>query len=78
MLKKPINELCSGCHPEVTLKSKGHPVANHPVAAPRELLRPGRKLTCASCHDPHGSNNQLMLIESLLGGRLCRGCHAKK
>jgi predicted CXXCH cytochrome family protein len=77
MLKKPINELCSGCHSEVISKSKGHPVANHPVSAPRERLRPGRKLTCTSCHDPHGSINQLMLVQSPLGGRLCRECHAR-
>jgi predicted CXXCH cytochrome family protein len=77
MLKKPINELCSGCHPEVVVKSAGHPVANHPVSASSERLRPGRKLTCTSCHDPHGSDNRLMLIQSQLGGRLCRGCHAR-
>jgi predicted CXXCH cytochrome family protein len=77
MLKKPINELCSGCHPEVVAKSAGHPVANHPVSASSERLRPGRRLTCTSCHDPHGSDNRLMLIQSQLGGRLCRGCHAR-
>jgi predicted CXXCH cytochrome family protein len=77
MLKKPINELCSGCHPEVNSENSGHPVAKHPVTAPRERLRPGRELTCASCHDPHGSDNQFMLIKSPLGGQLCRGCHER-
>ncbi len=77
MLKKPINELCSGCHPGVVSKTVGHPLPNHPVAAPRERLRPGRQLTCASCHDPHGSINPLMLIQSPLGGRLCRECHER-
>jgi len=77
MLKKPVNELCSGCHPGVVSKTVGHPLPNHPVAAPRELMRPGRKLTCASCHDPHGSTNPLMLVQSPLGGRLCRECHGR-
>ena len=77
MLLKPTNELCSGCHPDVLLKTAGHPVANHPVSAPRERRRPGRQLTCASCHDPHGSPNGYMLIKPLLGGLLCRECHKR-
>jgi len=77
MLKKPINELCRGCHPGVVSNTVGHPLPNHPVSAPRERLRPGRKLTCASCHDPHGTINPLMLIQSPLGGRLCRECHGR-
>lgn len=77
MLKKPINELCSGCHPGIAALTGGHPLPNHPVAAPRERLRPGRELTCSSCHDPHGSTNPLMLIQSPLAGRLCRECHGR-
>ena len=77
MLKKPINELCSGCHPGIASKTMGHPLPNHPVSAPRERLRPGRKLTCTSCHDPHGAIHPLMLIQSPLGGRLCRECHGR-
>ena len=77
MLKKPINELCSGCHPGIVSKTMGHPLPNHPVSAPRERLRPGRKLTCTSCHDPHGAIHPLMLIQSPLGGRLCRECHGR-
>lgn len=77
MINKPTNELCLGCHPQIALKVKGHPVANHPVSAPRERRRPGKELTCVSCHDPHGSENPLMLIKSPLGGQLCRVCHKK-
>ncbi|MDX2495612.1 MAG: cytochrome c3 family protein, partial [Desulfuromusa sp.] len=77
VLKKPINELCLGCHPGVALKTAGHPVANHPVSAPKDPRRRGRKLTCTSCHDPHGSAYQLMLIQEKLGGRLCRECHKR-
>ncbi len=77
ILKKPINELCTGCHPKITTRTKGHPVANHPVSAPRERRRPDRQLTCVSCHNPHGSQNQVMLIQTKLGGRLCRVCHKR-
>ena len=76
VLKKPINELCSGCHPGPAL-SGGHPVANHPVSGPKENLRPGRELSCTSCHEAHGSYNRYLLIETNLGGRLCRECHRR-
>jgi len=78
MLQKPINELCNGCHQVLPAGSKvGHPMPRHPIEAPSELRRPGRKLTCVGCHDPHGSNYQYMLIESKLGGSLCRVCHKR-
>lgn len=76
MLKKPINELCAGCHPGPA-QAGGHPVARHPVIGPSERLRPGRALSCTSCHEPHGSYNRHLLIETNQGGRLCRECHGQ-
>ena len=76
MLKMPINELCLGCHPTIA-ESAGHPVARHPLVGPTERLRPGRKLSCTSCHEPHGSYNPFLLIETNQGGRLCRECHGR-
>jgi predicted CXXCH cytochrome family protein len=52
-------------------------VGGHPLAGPKELRRPGRKLSCASCHDPHGSSHVYMLIEEPMEGLLCRVCHNK-
>ena len=77
MLKKPTNELCASCHPALQGVTKGHPVAGHPVSAPEEFRRPGRKLTCVGCHDPHGASHQYLLVETKLGARLCRGCHKR-
>lgn len=77
MLHKPINELCLGCHPRQTAFRSGHPVPRHPVEGSTEYYRPGRELTCSSCHNPHGSSHQYMLIETLQRGRLCRVCHEK-
>lgn len=77
MLYKPINEFCVSCHPALEGIKRGHPVGGHPVAGPAERRRPGRELVCSSCHDPHGSAHQFMLIESKLGARLCRECHKR-
>lgn len=75
MLKKPINELCVGCHTGLARVTRGHPVGGHPVAGPKERRRPGRELTCTSCHDPHGSSYQNLLIRSSRGGQVCAACH---
>ena len=76
VLKRPINELCLSCHPTLLLGG-GHPVARHPVSRPQDFLRPGRKFSCTSCHDPHGTVHRYFLIETKQGGKLCRGCHKR-
>jgi predicted CXXCH cytochrome family protein len=77
MLRKPINDLCLGCHQENVDLKMGHPIARHPFAGPTERRRPGRELTCVGCHDPHGSRHEHLLVETKVGGRLCRGCHRR-
>jgi predicted CXXCH cytochrome family protein len=75
MLRSPINELCVSCHTGLAGVTRGHPVGGHPVAGPRERRRPGRELTCTSCHDPHGSGYQNFLIRDSRGGNVCIACH---
>jgi predicted CXXCH cytochrome family protein len=75
MLRKPINELCVGCHTGLAGITRGHPVSGHPVSGPKERRRPGRKLTCVSCHNPHGSNFKNLLIGDQRGGHVCIICH---
>ena len=75
MVKRPINELCVSCHTGLAGVSRGHPIGGHPVAGPTERRRPGRELTCTSCHDPHGSNSRNLLIRDSRGGQICAACH---
>ena len=55
------NESCAQCHREQT----------RPFVFEHEALREG----CTVCHNPHGSINQKMLIES--DPNLCLRCHAQ-
>ena len=75
VLKMPINKLCVSCHNKMDDIGQGHPVERHPVTRPKERRRPGRELSCTSCHDPHGSPHEYMLIEDPMEGQLCRVCH---
>lgn len=77
MLIEPTNQLCVGCHLAFAGMTAGHPVDRHPVSRPNELRRPGRELTCAGCHDPHGSQHRHLLFETTVGGRFCRECHKR-
>ena len=77
-LRKPINQLCLGCHPDPTGGLGDHPVAGHPLSGSTEHRRPGRKLTCVGCHNPHGSYYQSLLVQTKQGALLCRECHNRK
>ena len=77
MLKQPVNVLCSGCHFWLDKTKRGHPVDNHPVAAPSEMRVKGKPLRCTSCHNPHSSSYVYMLFETPMRGQICRACHAK-
>jgi predicted CXXCH cytochrome family protein len=74
ILKKDIYALCSSCHPEYTLN---HPVGHHPVRFLKIANQGNKEISCVSCHQPHGSQNQSLLNVS--GGRMmvCLQCHNK-
>ena len=67
LLSKPQMVLCTGCH----LQKKA------------QLLRPGHmpmregKLQCTSCHNPHGTPNDKMLLQTSVNQN-CYTCHAEK
>ncbi|HEX3626256.1 MAG TPA: cytochrome c3 family protein [Verrucomicrobiae bacterium] len=55
------NESCARCHEAQT----------RPVVFEHEALREG----CATCHNPHGSINEKLLVDNSLN--LCLRCHAQ-
>jgi len=48
---RELAPVCGACHPDYA--GSKHPRLRHPLTAARDPLRPGRKMDCASCHDPH-------------------------
>lgn len=79
LLPQPVNDLCLSCHEEklgIYVKRRIHPVRGHPVEGVPDPLRPGKDLTCVSCHSPHASKVRgLLRGPSYMG--LCQGCHRK-
>jgi predicted CXXCH cytochrome family protein len=80
LLAKRVNEVCVGCHPEqsdgrhVTSTGKIHPVDGN-LNDPR---REGRDFTCASCHNPHGSDHMKLFYSGATEMDSCAGCHGDK
>ncbi len=62
--------LCSGCH---TFHMRSHPVGVVQKAAVDLPLRPGGKLACHTCHDPHQKKQLLRKPFNAL----CLTCHQR-
>jgi predicted CXXCH cytochrome family protein len=78
LLPKKVNEICIACHEE---QKDGRHVTqrNHPVGG--NLLDPrreGRDFTCASCHNPHGSDFAKLFYMGSNPMESCAGCHGDK
>lgn len=81
-LKKSTWYLCVTCHVEMgTGKHTVAPFAlfgKHPTKGVKDPLRPGKRLTCASCHNPHTSNTKdLLAVEFNITSKFkfCGRCH---
>ena len=81
-LKKPSWDLCVTCHEDRALGS--HVVAgfvfgfSHSTKGRPDPLRPGKELSCASCHNPHAANSRsLFAYDAISWDSLCQMCHKK-
>jgi len=70
-----VADLCTSCHTGLQGVERGHPAQGHPMKGVEDPLRPGRELSCTSCHNPHGSDYDHLLIGSTRGGLVCTKCH---
>ncbi len=79
-LRMNTADLCAACHDDIL--TRPHVIsgfsgnAGHPVRLSPDPLNPGRDFTCASCHNPHGTDFPLMLKSdhnSMF--QFCQSCH---
>ena len=73
LLKKNINELCSGCH-QKRISAGEHKVGVKPSKTGTGLPLQDGKMTCVSCHDPHSKAPGMPRMATR---KLCNHCHEK-
>lgn len=69
---------CARCHREVAESQEGHPIAGHPVAADVDPSKPGRRMSCMSCHGPHSVRDISkadILKNEAVQREFCSRCH---
>jgi DmsE family decaheme c-type cytochrome len=66
---KDINDMCLKCHQMQTVGFEFSLPSRHPVLE--------KKMFCTDCHNPHGTNNEGMLIEDTVK-ETCTRCHGEK
>jgi predicted CXXCH cytochrome family protein len=82
LLDKTVDKLCSTCHEG---RSSGkHVLAGyglgdrHPTKGKADPSRPGKELSCTSCHSPHSSEVKYLFPDKAgSAGNLCLMCHTK-
>lgn len=56
-------------------RQSGHPWVGHPVGGRPDPVHPGEKMSCLSCHQPHASTQDNLIIASKKGPNVCDKCH---
>jgi predicted CXXCH cytochrome family protein len=79
-LAKPVNALCISCHPNqkdgthvTSFIPNGHKISGGPD--PHNI---DRDFSCASCHNPHGSDGPKLLRFGDNTMEACDGCHGDR
>jgi len=80
-LLAPVNAVCLGCHEGINKSIhvvRGVGGQHHPLEGVPDPSQPGRMLSCASCHDPHGAQASAFFRLDLTSRfALCQLCHRK-
>jgi predicted CXXCH cytochrome family protein len=84
LLARRTNDLCVSCHAAqkdgmhvtAVLASGGR--TGHVVSGLLDPRRPDREFSCASCHNPHGSDSQKLFYLGKNSMEMCDGCHGDK
>jgi predicted CXXCH cytochrome family protein len=75
-LRASVPELCIECHPDRS-GPKEHKIGIvPPVKVPELPLSKDGKITCITCHDPHGKSGYPKLLR-VRPSDLCLKCHFK-
>ncbi|TAL24568.1 MAG: hypothetical protein EPN94_07045 [Nitrospirae bacterium] len=75
LLSKPLSELCSSCH-QARIGAGEHKVGIKPSMPTEGLpLDTDGKITCITCHDPHGAKGYESLLRAPSFTELCKKCH---
>jgi len=81
VLNQLVEGHCDSCHDEVTPRHvlvRVSPNDSHPLNKRPDPLRPGRELSCSSCHNPHATGQDLVSTKGLPSpAPLCARCHRK-
>ncbi len=83
-VRNDASQLCRMCHTDHT-KGRGfgtHPTGGMPWSVPDEWVAAGAKvgpdpkrLICQTCHTPHGSREEHLLVMGTESNQLCLTCH---
>ena len=82
VLTQLVEGHCEACHEEQEsgkhVMKRVSPGDTHPVKDKDDPLRPGKKLSCTSCHNPHISRpGQVVPSKAKRIEDICRQCHRK-
>lgn len=76
LINPDINTLCSACHAD-RISSGEHRVDVKPTVDTKGLpLSANGKMTCSTCHEPHGLVGHAKLLR-MNSAQLCLTCHNK-